>query len=140
MTNAIDDRLRAELAEIENAGLYKGERLMTSPQSGQIVVVRDGQEVDIINLCANNYLGLADNAAIREAAKAAIDRYGYGMASVRFICGTLDLHRRLEKTIAQFTGHADAITYAACFDANGGVFEPLLSAEDAIISESINHA
>lgn len=133
-------RLRDELAAIDADGLYKRERLITSPQSGQIRVIRDGAETDIINLCANNYLGLADNPDIIAAAKSAMDTYGYGMASVRFICGTLDLHRELERTVADFLDTDDAILYAAAFDANGGVFEPLFTAEDAIVSDSLNHA
>ena len=133
-------RLQSELAAIDNDGLYKRERLITSPQSGQIRVQKPEGEQPIINLCANNYLGLADHPEIIKASQDAMDRYGYGMASVRFICGTLDLHRELEQSIADFVGLDDAILFAACFDANGGVFEPLLSAEDAIVSDSLNHA
>lgn len=134
------NRLRAELLSIEAEGLYKRERLITSPQSGEIRVALADGEGTITNLCANNYLGLADHPEIIAAAKAALDSYGYGMASVRFICGTLDLHRQLERAIADFLDMDDAILYAAAFDANGGVFEPLLTADDAIISDSLNHA
>lgn len=133
-------RLRAELEALEQEGLYKRERIITSPQSGEIRVALDGKEQPIINLCANNYLGLADHPDIIAAAKATMDEYGYGMASVRFICGTLDLHRELESAIADYLDTDDAILFAAAFDANGGVFEPLLTAEDAIISDSLNHA
>jgi len=133
-------RLQYELKAIEQDGLYKRERLITSPQAGEIRVSRNGREQSIVNLCANNYLGLADHPEIIAAAKAAMDEYGYGMASVRFICGTLDLHRKLECAIAEFLETDDAILFAAAFDANGGVFEPLLTAEDAIVSDSLNHA
>ncbi|MYD08701.1 MAG: glycine C-acetyltransferase [Chloroflexi bacterium] len=140
MSDSTYKRLRAELRSIEAEGLYKRERLITSPQSGEIRVAHADGEATITNLCANNYLGLADHPEIIAAAKAALDDYGYGMASVRFICGTLDLHRQLERAIAEFLDMDDAILYAAAFDANGGVFEPLLTAEDAIISDSLNHA
>ncbi|MEM7347443.1 MAG: glycine C-acetyltransferase [Chloroflexota bacterium] len=140
MSQATYQRLKQELQTIENDGLYKTERLITSPQSGRITVNRAGEEAAVINLCANNYLGLADHPEIIKAAQTAMDRYGYGMASVRFICGTLDFHRELETVIADFTGMDDAVLYAACFDANGGVFEPLLTSEDAIVSDSLNHA
>ena len=133
-------RLRAELTSIADDGLYKRERLISSPQSGEIRVALKGKSQPIINLCANNYLGLADHPEIISASKATMDVYGYGMASVRFICGTLDLHRELERVIADFLEMDDAILYAAAFDANGGVFEPLLTAEDAIVSDSLNHA
>ena len=133
-------RLRAELTSIAEDGLYKRERLISSPQSGEIQVTLKGKNQPIINLCANNYLGLADHPEIIAASKATMDKYGYGMASVRFICGTLDLHRELERVIANFLEMDDAILYAAAFDANGGVFEPLLAADDAIISDSLNHA
>ena len=132
--------MRAELTSIADDGLYKRERLITSPQSGEIRVALKGKNQPIINLCANNYLGLADHPEIIAASKATMDKYGYGMASVRFICGTLDLHRELERVIADFLEMDDAILYAAAFDANGGVFEPLLTAEDAIVSDSLNHA
>lgn len=129
--------LQSELQGIENAGLYKNERIIVSPQ-GAAIRVSDGKEV--LNFCANNYLGLSNNQQLKDAAKSAIDTHGYGMSSVRFICGTQDLHKQLETSIARFFGTEDTILYAACFDANGGVFEPLLSAEDAIISDALNHA
>ncbi len=129
--------LQEELASIQSAGLYKNERIIVSPQAVAIHV-DSGQEV--LNFCANNYLGLSNNRQLIEAAKQAMDSHGYGMSSVRFICGTQDLHKQLEGMIAQFFGTEDTILYAACFDANGGVFEPLLTEEDAIISDSLNHA
>lgn len=129
--------LKEELATIENAGLYKNERIITSPQGAEIKL-QNGKTV--LNFCANNYLGLANNPQLIQAAKEALDTHGYGMASVRFICGCSDLHKKLEAKIADFFGTEDTILYAACFDANGGVFEPLLSEEDAIISDSLNHA
>lgn len=125
---------------IEADGLYKREREIAGPQSGRITVRGPAGERQMVNLCANNYLGLADNAAIRESAKQALDRYGFGMASVRFICGTQTLHRELEHAIADYLGKDDAILFAACFDANGGLFETLLGPDDAIISDSLNHA
>ena len=128
--------LTAALAGIEAEGLLKRERLITSPQGGHVAVAGRG----MLNLCANNYLGLADDARLIAAAKRAMDDHGYGMASVRFICGTQDLHRQLEARLAGFLGKDDAILFAACFDANGGLFEPLLGAEDAVISDSLNHA
>ena len=129
------------LEGIQADGLYKRERLILSPQSGQIRVEQPGHgSAEAINLCANNYLGLADHPRLIAAAKAAMDDHGYGMASVRFICGTQDLHRELEQALARFLGKDDAILFAACFDANGGLFEPLLGPEDAIISDSLNHA
>ena len=124
------------LREIEAEGLTKRERQIGGPQSGRIAV--NGREM--INLCANNYLGLAHHPEIEAAAKQAIDAYGFGMSSVRFICGTQTLHRELERAIARYLGKDDAILFAACFDANGGIFETLLSADDAIISDSLNHA
>ncbi|MBP1637794.1 MAG: 2-amino-3-ketobutyrate coenzyme ligase [Bacteroidetes bacterium] len=129
--------LQTELTDIKNAGLYKNERIITSPQ-GAVINVAGGKEV--LNFCANNYLGLANNQALKDAAKNAIDSRGYGVSSVRFICGTQDLHKQLEASISRFFGTEDTILYAACFDANGGVFEPLLSEADAIISDSLNHA
>ncbi|NND75200.1 MAG: glycine C-acetyltransferase [Ilumatobacter sp.] len=131
------EQVDTTLAGIRDDGLWKAERAIVSPQGATITVV-DGGEV--LNFCANNYLGLADDPSLVAAANEAMETYGYGMASVRFICGTLDLHRTLEHEIAEFIGTDDAITFAACFDANGGVFEPLLGAEDAIISDSLNHA
>lgn len=129
--------LSNELESIEAAGLFKRERIITTPQQAAIKV-STGQEV--LNFCANNYLGLSNNAELIKASKEALDSHGFGMSSVRFICGTQDLHIELEKKIAEFFGTEDSILYAACFDANGGVFEPLLGEEDAIISDSLNHA
>ena len=129
--------LSNELESIEAAGLFKRERIITTPQQAAIKV-STGQEV--LNFCANNYLGLSNNAELIKASKEALDSHGFGMSSVRFICGTQDLHIELEKKIAEFFGTEDSILYAACFDANGGVFEPLLAEEDAIISDSLNHA
>jgi len=134
---ALTARYAEELDTIRSQGLFKAERVITSPQSAQITL-EDGRTV--LNFCANNYLGLADHPDVIEAAKAALDSHGFGMASVRFICGTQDLHKQLEKTIADFFGTQDTILYAACFDANGGLFEPLLGEEDAIISDALNHA
>ena len=128
--------LSNELQEIKNAGLWKNEREITSPQNANISVKGDR----VLNFCANNYLGLANNPRLIAAAKKAMDERGYGMASVRFICGTQDLHKALEKAIAKFFNMEDTILYAACFDANGGVFEPLLGEKDAIISDALNHA
>ncbi len=131
------DHLTATLAEIDAQGLMKREREIASPQSGTVTLA-DGRKM--LNLCANNYLGLANHPEIIAAARDGLDRYGFGMASVRFICGTLDIHRELERAIAAYLGKDDAITFAACFDANGGLFETLLTAEDAIISDTLNHA
>jgi len=125
------------LGEIRDAGMFKAERIITSPQAAEITLA-DGRTV--LNFCANNYLGLADHPAMIQAAREALDTHGFGMASVRFICGTQDLHKELEKTIADFFGTQDTILYAACFDANGGLFEPLLDENDAIISDALNHA
>ncbi|MCB0328342.1 MAG: glycine C-acetyltransferase [Bdellovibrionales bacterium] len=124
------------LAEIRSAGLYKEERVITSPQSAHIRVTRG----DVLNFCANNYLGLSDNKDLIAAAKEGLDSHGFGLSSVRFICGTQDIHKELEKRLAEFHSTEDTILYAACFDANGGVFEPLLGAEDAIVSDALNHA
>ncbi|MBW6500173.1 MAG: glycine C-acetyltransferase [Bacteroidales bacterium] len=129
--------LESILIEIREAGLFKNERIIVSPQGAEIEL-ETGQRV--LNFCANNYLGLSNNHKLIEAAKNALDTHGYGMSSVRFICGTTDLHKELEKKIAEFFGTEDTILYAACFDANGGVFEPLLTEGDAIISDSLNHA
>ena len=137
MTYAAQARLHEELESIRDSGLYKDERVITSPQSAEITLA-DGRRV--LNFCANNYLGLADHPRLIEAAKKALDTHGFGMASVRFICGTQDLHKQLEHDIAKFFGTDDAILYAACFDANGGLFEPLLGEQDAIISDALNHA
>lgn len=132
------NHLTKELESIKEAGLYKNERVIVSPQSADIKV--SGTEGDVLNFCANNYLGLADNSRLVEAAKKAMDTRGYGMSSVRFICGTQDLHKQLEKAISDYFKTEDTILYAACFDANGGLFEPLFTEEDAIISDSLNHA
>ena len=137
MYNDFQAYLQKEIAGIREAGLYKNERIIASPQGGEITL-QDGTKV--LNFCANNYLGLANNPQLIAAAKEAMDTHGYGMASVRFICGCSDLHKSLEKKIAEFFGTEDTILYAACFDANGGVFEPLLGEDDAIISDSLNHA
>ena len=137
MYGKFKDHLIREISNIKEAGLYKSERIIVSPQ-GAIIKLDTGQEV--LNFCANNYLGLSNHPKLIEAAKEGLDTHGYGMSSVRFICGTTDLHKKLEKAIADFFGTEDSILYAACFDANGGVFEPLLTEEDAIISDSLNHA
>ncbi len=137
MYNQYQDYLRSQIHEIKEAGLYKNERVIVSPQGAEITL-NTGQTV--LNFCANNYLGLSSNARLVQAAKNALDTHGYGMSSVRFICGTGDLHKELEQKLADFFGTEDTILYAACFDANGGVFEPLLTSEDAIISDSLNHA
>jgi glycine C-acetyltransferase len=136
MQTAFLDHIRTTLGEIEAAGLYKREREITGPQGGRVNV--GGRQM--INLCANNYLGLADHPDIVQASLDAARQYGFGMASVRFICGTLDLHRELEQAVARYLGKDDAILFAACFDANGGLFETLLGSEDAIISDALNHA
>ncbi len=132
--------ISAQLETIKTDGLYKRERLIAGPQSSQITVVEDGKKSDVLNFCANNYLGLADHPALIDASAKAQKEFGFGMASVRFICGTQTVHRDLERTLANWLGYEDTILYAACFDANGGVFEPLLGKEDAIISDSLNHA
>lgn len=137
MYGKIKDHLINEIEEIRNAGLYKEERIIVSPQQAEIKL-NTGQNV--LNFCANNYLGLSNHPELIKAAKDGLDTHGYGMSSVRFICGTTDIHKKLEKKIAEFFGTEDTILYAAAFDANGGVFEPLLTAEDAIISDSLNHA
>ena len=136
MYGKIKEHLRKELADIKAAGLYKTERVIESPQRAEIDVA--GKKV--LNFCANNYLGLSDNKRLIEAAKKAMDERGFGMSSVRFICGCQDIHKQLEKAIADYFGTEDTILYAACFDANGGVFEPLLNEQDAIISDALNHA
>lgn len=135
--SSLQTRLQEEISAIKEAGLYKDERIITSEQAADIRLT-DGSEV--INFCANNYLGLSSHPKVIEAAKAAIDSHGYGMSSVRFICGTQDIHKELEEKIATYLGTEDTILYAAAFDANGGVFEPLFSKEDAIISDALNHA
>lgn len=136
MYGKIKEHLQHELAEIEAAGLYKRERVIESPQRAEIEVA--GRKV--LNFCANNYLGLSDNRRLVDAAKRAMDERGFGMSSVRFICGCQDIHKELEKAIADYFGTEDTILYAACFDANGGVFEPLFTEQDAIISDALNHA
>ena len=138
MYNAFKTHLTKELQNIKDAGLYKNERIITTPQKADIEVENTPGEV--LNFCANNYLGLSDNQRLIDAAKKAMDRRGYGMSSVRFICGTQDLHKELEKAISDYFHTEDTILYAACFDANGGLFEPLFGPEDAIISDSLNHA
>jgi glycine C-acetyltransferase len=137
MYSSYQKYLGHQLAEIREAGLYKNERIIISPQGAEIEL-ESGQKV--LNFCANNYLGLSSSPDLIEAAKEALDDHGYGMSSVRFICGTTDLHKELERKIADFFETEDTILYAACFDANGGVFEPLLTSDDAIISDSLNHA
>ncbi len=136
MNNNLSHRLGEELKEIEASGLFKNERIITSEQGAEIEV--GGKKV--LNFCANNYLGLSSHPKVVEAAKKAIDHRGYGLSSVRFICGTQDIHKELEKKISAFLGTEDTILYAACFDANGGVFEPLFNEQDALISDSLNHA
>lgn len=136
MYGKIKEHLQQELADIKAAGLYKNERVITSPQRAEIEVA--GRPV--LNFCANNYLGLSDNGRLIEAAKRAMDARGFGMSSVRFICGCQDIHKELERAVADYFGTEDTILYAACFDANGGVFEPLFTEQDAIISDALNHA
>ncbi|HWA35257.1 MAG TPA: aminotransferase class I/II-fold pyridoxal phosphate-dependent enzyme, partial [Cyclobacteriaceae bacterium] len=137
MYKSLQPFLQKELQSIRDAGLYKKERIITTPQGAEIKT-SDGKAV--INFCANNYLGLSSHPRVVEAAKRTIDTHGFGMSSVRFICGTQDIHKELEAKISDFLGTDDTILYAAAFDANGGVFEPLLGAEDAIISDELNHA
>lgn len=137
MNNKIKQQYQAILQEIKDAGLYKDERIITSPQSAHITLPNGDT---VINFCANNYLGLADNPEIIEAATNALQTHGFGMASVRFICGTQDLHKQLENSISEFMGTEDTILYSSCFDANGGLFETILTADDAIISDELNHA
>jgi len=136
MKQAVIERLRADLEGLKEQGLYKSERVLAGPQGG---VVRTGDR-DVVNLCANNYLGLANHPSIREAAHRAIDRFGYGMASVRFICGTHRVHKQLEERLSRFLGTEDTILYSSCFDANGGLFETLLDEQDAVVSDALNHA
>ena len=136
-STALQSRLHRTLKEIKQAGLYKQERFLGSSQSA-LITLQDGREV--LNMCANNYLGLADHPEVVEAARAALERWGFGTASVRFICGSQSVHRQLEETITAFLGTEDTILYPSCFDANGGLFETLLTAEDAVISDSLNHA
>ncbi|HET7311320.1 MAG TPA: glycine C-acetyltransferase [Mycobacteriales bacterium] len=136
MFTTVRDELRSTLEEIRDAGLFKGERVITTPQSANIEVGGD----EVLNLCANNYLGLADHPAIVAAAHQALDTWGYGMASVRFICGTQEVHKQLERRLSEFLGTDDTILYSSCFDANGGLFETLLDDNDAVISDELNHA
>src|SRR5262249_30569898 len=136
MKSQFFSQLEKDIAALKEAGLYKGERVITSPQRAAITVL-NGKEV--INLCANNYLGLADHPALISAGKEALDQYGYGMSSVRFICGTQSVHKQLEQKLSGFLGMEDTILYSSCFDANGGLFETLLGEEDAIISDALNH-
>src|SRR4249919_3556618 len=133
----VADQITSTLEEIKAQGLYKTERIITGPQNAEIPIA-DGRRV--INLCANNYLGLADHSALIAAAKKALDSHGFGMASVRFICGTQDIHKELEAALTKFLGTEDTILYPSCFDANGGLFETLLGTEDAVISDELNHA
>ena len=140
MSTAFYTDLSSELQRIEEDGLYKRERLITSKQAADIIVTENGETREVINFCANNYLGLADHPDLIKASEEAVAEHGFGMASVRFICGTQGQHRELEQKIADWLGFDDSILYAACFDANGGVFEPLLGPEDAIISDALNHA
>ncbi|RZO66015.1 MAG: glycine C-acetyltransferase [Parvularculaceae bacterium] len=140
MRDAFYARIQSQIDDIRDQGLEKIERQITSPQGPVIEVSHGGASTRVLNFCANNYLGLADHPEIVAAAKATMDDYGFGMASVRFICGTSDLHCKVEREIASYLGYEDAILFAACFDANGGVFEPLLGPEDAIISDALNHA
>jgi len=137
MFKTVKPALQQELQEIRDAGLYKEERIITTPQGAEI---QTDKGLEVLNFCANNYLGLSAHPEVIKAAKEAIDSHGFGLSSVRFICGTQDIHKELEQKIAKFLGTEDAILYAACFDANGGVFEPLLTKEDAIISDQLNHA
>lgn len=137
MYDTLKPALEKELTEIKEAGLYKTERIITTPQAA---VIRTDEGKEVINFCANNYLGLSSHPEVVQAAKDAIDRHGFGLSSVRFICGTQDIHKELERKLSAFLGTEDTILYAAAFDANGGVFEPLFGAEDAIISDELNHA
>lgn len=140
MFDTVRDDLRATLDEIRAAGLHKPERVIGTPQSATVEVTGGGRPGEVLNFCANNYLGLADHPEVIAAAHEALDRWGYGMASVRFICGTQEVHKELEARLSAFLGQEDTILYSSCFDANGGVFETLLGAEDAVISDALNHA
>src|SRR5438067_2655128 len=140
MLDSVRDDLRATLDEIRAAGLHKPERVIGTPQSATVAVTAGGNPGEVLNFCANNYLGLADHPEVVAAAHEALDRWGYGMASVRFICGTQEVHKELERRISGFLGQEDTILYSSCFDANGGVFETLLGPEDAVISDALNHA
>ncbi|WP_432085843.1 glycine C-acetyltransferase [Streptomyces sp. bgisy095] len=140
MFDSVRDDIRATLEEIEQAGLHKPERVIGTPQSATVEVTAGGRPGEVLNFCANNYLGLADHPEVVAAAHEALDRWGYGMASVRFICGTQEVHKELEARLSSFLGQEDTILYSSCFDANGGVFETILGAEDAVISDALNHA
>ncbi|MEW1548828.1 glycine C-acetyltransferase [Streptomyces tsukubensis] len=140
MYASVRDELRATLDEIRDAGLHKPERVIGTPQGASVSVASGGEPLEVLNFCANNYLGLADHPDVVAAAKDALERWGYGMASVRFICGTQDVHKELEARLSAFLGQEDTILYSSCFDANGGVFETLLGPEDAVISDALNHA
>ncbi|MGG7575398.1 glycine C-acetyltransferase [Streptomyces sirii] len=140
MYDSVRDELRGTLDEIRAAGLHKPERVIGTPQSATVAVTSGGNPGEVLNFCANNYLGLADHPEVVAAAHGALDRWGYGLASVRFICGTQEVHKELEQRIAGFLGQEDTILYSSCFDANGGVFETLLGPDDAVISDALNHA
>ncbi|MER6673995.1 glycine C-acetyltransferase [Streptomyces sp. NPDC000983] len=140
MFDSVRDDLRVTLDEIRAAGLHKPERVIGTPQSATVAVTAGGRPGEVLNFCANNYLGLADHPEVIAAAHEALDRWGYGMASVRFICGTQEVHKELEARLSAFLGQEDTILYSSCFDANGGVFETLLGPEDAVISDALNHA
>lgn len=140
MFNSVRDDIQATLDEITEAGLFKPERVIGTPQNAEVTVTSGGRPGEVLNFCANNYLGLADHPEVIAAAKEALDRWGYGMASVRFICGTQDVHKELERRLSAFLGQEDTILYSSCFDANGGVFETLLDERDAVISDALNHA
>ncbi|MFJ2183853.1 glycine C-acetyltransferase [Streptomyces anulatus] len=140
MFDSVRDDLRTTLDEIRAAGLHKPERVIGTPQSATVAVTSGGRAGEVLNFCANNYLGLADHPEVIAAAHEALDRWGYGMASVRFICGTQEVHKELEQRLSVFLGQEDTILYSSCFDANGGVFETLLGPEDAVISDALNHA
>jgi glycine C-acetyltransferase len=140
MFDSVRDDLRTALDEIRDAGLQKPERVIGTPQSATVTVTTGGRAGEVLNFCANNYLGLADHPEVVAAAHEALDRWGYGLASVRFICGTQEVHKELEQRLSSFLGQEDTILYSSCFDANGGVFETLLGPEDAVISDALNHA
>ncbi|MEI8055170.1 MAG: glycine C-acetyltransferase [bacterium] len=137
MTNKFGNYLNEELKKLQEAGLYKQERIITTPQGA---IIKTSNNTEVINMCANNYLGLSNNLELAAAAKTALDKYGFGLSSVRFICGTQDIHKELEKRLSSFLGMEDTILYSSCFDANGGLFEALFAPEDAVISDSLNHA
>ncbi|MGW3276093.1 glycine C-acetyltransferase, partial [Streptomyces kronopolitis] len=140
MFDSVREELRGTLEEIRAAGLHKPERVIGTPQSATVAVTEGGNPGEVLNFCANNYLGLADHPEIVAAAHQALDRWGYGLASVRFICGTQEVHKELEQRLSGFLGQEDTILYSSCFDANGGVFETLLGPDDAVISDALNHA